>query len=351
MTSAIPPAVQTRERMERLLAGSSLTGLRIGLLRKGLPSERVPFGRIVAAGAETFALITPYKLPERQARELSPALRADLSARAKKMRLDAVITMEESGDALRLVDPHGRIVPGDILGQICAQFLEVQAVVAPSRVNSGLQQLGFKEVHLTEAVELDIWLLFSLQGAACGYDPEGVFYLSMDAPHPIEREILRDDLLPILAMLNEVKRMGSIGARLLVEPQRFTARIDLSQVVPRFKTDLDAALEQSLAALEVLMAEKIISAETTDTFRVEFMSGMLLHLIAEKGKLHVVIDATTPDVAEARLSLLVDAAPRLYGANEMRPDHPYLATGPLATTQSDGSSEVGPKTAPTDNCQ
>jgi hypothetical protein len=58
--------------MERLLAGSSLTGLRIGLLRKGLPSERVPFGRIVAAGAETFALITPYKLPERQARELSP---------------------------------------------------------------------------------------------------------------------------------------------------------------------------------------------------------------------------------------------------------------------------------------
>lgn len=213
--------------MERLLAGSSLTGLRIGLIRKGLPSERVPFGRIVAAGAETFALITPYKLPERQARELSPALRADLSARARKMRLDAVITMEESGDALRLVDPHGRIVPGDILGQICAQFLEVEAVVAPSRVNSGLQQLGFKQVHLTEAVELDIWLLFSLQGAACGYDPEGVFYLLMDAPHPIEREILRDDLLPILAMLNEVKRMGSIRARLLVEPQLFTAGIDL----------------------------------------------------------------------------------------------------------------------------
>ena len=259
--------------------------------------------------------------------------------------------MDESGNTLRLIDPHGRIVPGDILGQICAQVLDVEAVVAPSRVNSGLQQLVFKEVHLTEAVELDIWLLFSLQYVACGYDPEGVFYLSTDAPHPIEREILRDDLLPILAMLNEAKRLGSIGARLLLEPQRFNATIDLSQVVPRFKTDLDAALVQSLVALEATMAEKIISAEIADMFRVQFTSGMLLNLIAEKGKLHAVLDTTTAEVAEARLSQLIDAAPRLYGANEMRPDRLYVTTGPLATTQYDVSSEVGVKTAPTDNCQ
>ena len=308
--------------MERLLAGNSLTGLRIGFLRKGLPSEQVPFGRIVATGAETFALITPFKPPAREARELSPALRADLSARAQKLRLDALITMEESGDALRLIDPHGRIVPGDILGQICAQFLDVEGVVAPGRVNSGLQQLGFKEVHLTEAAELDIWSLFSLQRTACAYDPEGVFYLSMEAPHPIEREILRDDLLPILAMLNEAKRMGGVGARLLVEPQRFTATIDLSHVVPRFKADLDAALEQSLAALEAIMAEKIISAKITGMFRVQFASGMLLHLISKKGKLHAVVDTASSEVAEARLSQLIDAAPRLYGTVEMRPDRP-----------------------------
>jgi hypothetical protein len=85
-------------------------------------------------------------------------------------------------------------------------------------------------------------------------------------------------------------------------------------------------------------------------FRVQFTSGVLLHLIAENGKLHAVVDTTTSEVAEARLSLLNDAAPRLYGANEMRPDRSYVTTGPLATTQSDASSEVGVKTAPTGDC-
>lgn len=63
--------------------------------------------------------------------------------------LDAIVSMDGDGDRPLLTDAKGEVVPGDVLGQITAKLMGAEVVVTPVSSNTGVTQLGFKQVLTT----------------------------------------------------------------------------------------------------------------------------------------------------------------------------------------------------------
>lgn len=217
---------------------------------------------------------------------------AQASAWAMEHRFDAILSTDGDADRPLIGDETGTWMRGDVVGILCAQYLQADVVVTPVSSNTAAEKCGsFASVSRTKiGSPYVIAGMQSAQGArpdavVVGYEANGGFLTGSD----IQRGQLaltalptRDAVLPILALLAlsgaAAGRMSQLGAAL---PGRFTA----SDRIQNVAADASARLIDTLgndgiqaARLMAPASGAVVSQDSTDGLRLTFANGDVVHL-------------------------------------------------------------------------
>jgi phosphomannomutase len=244
-------------------------------------------------------------------------------------RLDALVSTDGDGDRPLLADDTGRIIPGDILGQITARVTGAEAIVTPITSNTGAELSG----HFGRLIRTKVGSPFVIAGMEvaggriAGYEANGGFLLGFDAAlhGPLPRLMTRDSLLPLVAVLACVPRGAVLSALIATEPARATA----ADRIPDFAWDRSARLLAGLAddpafrdALLAKVSERFAHMDRLDGVRITCASGAVIHLrpSGNAPELRVYVEADELDRAKAMLHAIKVAV-----KDGMWPDFPSKA--------------------------
>lgn len=280
----------------------ALGGLRIGLWSHSavgfdlLPALFADLGAAVIelGRTDTFLAVDTEALPA--------ALRQKLSGWVRRHALDALISTDADGDRPLLADEQGRIVAGDVMGQITARFIGAETIVTPLTANSGVSAANpvAKVIRTKVGSPHVLAAMQAHSGKTIGYEANGGFLLGFDAALPagnLPALATRDSLLPLLATLCAARKTG-LSQLVANQPQRFTAT-DRLQNAPR---DVSTAVLARLAIPDSLttflspLGEALQSIDQTDGIRIHLASDRTLHLRASGNapELRVYVEAETP---------------------------------------------------------
>lgn len=283
LASADPgPAFVARYRSA--YGAGALAGRRIGVWSHSAVGRDLLIGTLGALGAEVVELGRSEVFIPVDTEALAPEARAMLAEAARAHRLAAIASTDGDGDRPLLADAAGRVIGGDLLGQITARSLGAQVVVTPVSSNSGVERMGFARVIRTRIGSP--FVIAGIEGAGggrvVGYEANGGFLLGFDAQGPagpLPRLMTRDSHLPILAPLVAAGQGGAGGLAALVAalPARFTAADRLAGVPSDRAAALVAALTADPAPLAARLGA-VQAADTTDGLRLTLATGRIVHL-------------------------------------------------------------------------
>ena len=304
----------------RTAFGQALDGMRIGLYAHSAVGRNLMVELLAGLGAEVSVLGYSDVFIPVDTEAVSPNLRDQIRDWAATAYFDAVVSTDADGDRPLVADEQGRIVPGDVLGQIAAAMLQAEAVVTPISSNTGVEAGGkFGRVVRTRiGSPYVIAGMEEAGGRVVGYEANGGFLLGYDAQGPagpLPRLVTRDAVLPMLCCLAAARDSG-VAALVAQQPPRFTAA-DRLQDVP---TERSAALVASLAAdaeARAVFLARLSGAETghstLDGLRMTLADGRIVHLrpSGNAPELRLYVEAETAERAaatlEAGLSILPEA--------------------------------------------
>jgi phosphomannomutase len=291
--------------------GDALAGLRIGVYAHSAVGRDLLAEALTALGATVVDLGRSAVFIPVDTEAVAPGTRQQLVQWAAAHGLDAIVSTDGDGDRPLMTDASGRIVPGDILGQITAAALGAEIVVTPVSSNTGVEASGrFARVLRTRiGSPYVIAGMEAAPGRTVGYEANGGFLLGFAAKGPagpLPPLMTRDSLLPLVAPLALARAAGGLAALVAAQPARFTAA-DRLQDVP---TDRSAALVARLsgdAAARAAFLAGFGGAETTvdrtDGLRMTLDSGCIVHLrpSGNAPELRLYIEAASPDAASQML--------------------------------------------------
>ena len=273
------------DRIVSAFGPGALSGLRVGLWSHSAVSRDLLAKALAELGAEVVEVGRSDAFIPVDTEAVAPEARAQIAGWVAENRLDALVSTDGDGDRPLLADGEGRVVPGDILGQITAAAVGAEVVVTPVSSNSGADLSGrFARVIRTKiGSPYVIAGMAEAGGRVAGYEANGGFLLGFDATGiaaPLPALMTRDSLLPIVATLAEARRAGSVAARVAEEPARFTAADRLENVAPEASAALLARLDapEALTALLDGIGESPARVERTDGLRITCGSGRVVHL-------------------------------------------------------------------------
>ncbi len=296
-------------RMRAAYGPEALAGQRVGVWSHSAVGRDLLIATLRALGGEVIELGRSDTFIPIDTEAVSSEARAFLAAAAAEHGLVAIASTDGDGDRPLLADATGRVIPGDVLGQITAQALGAQTVVTPVSSNTGVAQMGFAQVIRTKIGSPFVIAAMAAAGAGrvVGYEANGGFLLGFDASGPaglLPRLMTRDSHLPIVAALVAAGAQG-LAALVAQGPQRFTAADRLQEVPSARTAALVAALAQDPEALLApLGAGGVQSLDLTDGLRLTLSSGRIVHLrpSGNAPELRLYTEAERADLAEALLA-------------------------------------------------
>nr|UPO64964.1 phosphomannomutase [Vibrio fluvialis] len=202
--------------------------------------------------------------------------------------LDAIFSTDGDGDRPLLADENGHWLRGDILGLLCSQALNVNALAVPVSCNSVIDHWhGFDSVIRTKigspyVIEELVKLAKSYRVVA-GFEANGGYLLGSDVD--INGNILnalptRDAILPVLMVL---VYSGENGISSLVN--KLPSRVTYSDRIQNFPNEnsqqiLKFVVENPLIFLEKLGFSQVVieSIDMTDGVRLLMSNKDVIHL-------------------------------------------------------------------------
>ncbi len=314
-----PETVQDTTAGERWVARyvtafgpAALAGLRLGVWSHSAVSRDLLRAAVQALGGTAVDLGRSDLFIPVDTEAVSPEARAALETWAAAGGLDAILSTDGDGDRPLLADAAGRVVPGDVLGQITAAVLGAGVVVTPVSSNTGVEAGGkFARVIRTKiGSPFVIAGMETAGGRVVGYEANGGFLLGFAAQGPagpLPPLATRDSLLPLVAPLSQARAAGGLAARVAAEPPRFTAADRLEQIpVERARALLEgfadpARLAEFPAALGETATGRI---DRTDGLRMALASGRILHMrpSGNAPEFRLYVEAETPAAAQDLLA-------------------------------------------------
>ncbi|MEE4186969.1 MAG: phosphomannomutase [Roseobacter sp.] len=269
----------------------------LGRILRGLGADVIPLGR-----SETFIPV--------DTEAVDPQIAAQIRTWVTEHGLDALVSTDGDSDRPLLADETGRIVPGDVMGQITAEYLQADVVVTPISSNSGVVQKGFAEVRRTRIGSP--FVIAGMAGAAraVGYEANGGFLLGFAAQGPagpLDPLLTRDCVLPLVAVL-VAARGGPVSARVAKEPAIFTQADRLQEVPTEASRSLVDTLSQSAQARHAFLAPlgvtQTSAPDLTDGLRLPLDGDRTLHIrpSGNAPELRLYVEANTPDAASSLLA-------------------------------------------------
>lgn len=207
---------------------------------------------------------------------------------------DALLTADGDGDRPLLVDEKGRVVRGDILGILVAQYLRADSISTPVSSNTALEKSGgFDFIERTKIGSPHV--IASMLKAAgsgykrvVGYEANGGFLTANNMVSPetgAELKALptRDAALPLVAALLLAKESGARLSELIARlPPRFTC----SGIIRNFPSEVGRVVVGRFVREGRKHADKYFAAvfgaaeslDLTDGARITFAGGNIVHL-------------------------------------------------------------------------
>ena len=210
---------------------------------------------------------------------------------AEEYDFDAIISTDGDADRPLIGDERGEWLRGDVVGILCAQYLQADVVVTPVSCNTALEKCGsFKRVIRTRIgspyviAEMEI----SQQDGndvVIGYEANGGFLLGSAVLRDgrcLAALPTRDAVLPILALLVMSREKECMLSHLAQElPARYTASDRVQKIGAEASLSLIDSLLKSAELMKQVMGRQcgeIALIDQTDGLRVTFGSGEIVHL-------------------------------------------------------------------------
>ena len=203
-------------------------------------------------------------------------------------QLDAIFSTDGDGDRPLVADEHGEWLRGDILGLLCADALDIEALAIPVSCNTAVASCGyFEKVALTRIgspyVIAEFAVLAKNYQRIAGFEANGGFLLGSDIEVNDQRLAAlptRDAVLPFLMLLAAAGK-GSISSLVSALPSRYTH----SDRIQNFATARSQAiLAEGIADPQVLLTKlgltdgTVSVVDTTDGLRMTLSNGVVIHL-------------------------------------------------------------------------
>ena len=311
LTNAMPGANYVA-RYTSAFGSAALSGQRIGVWAQSAVGRDLLIETLAGLGAEVVEIGRQDDFLPVDTEAVDAPTRAMLAEAVVSHRLQALVSTDGDGDRPLMVDDAGRILPGDVLGQITACALGAQIVVTPVSSNTGVDALGFDQVIRTRIGSP--FVIAGMEGAGharvVGYEANGGFLLGFDVygpAGPLPRLMTRDSCLPIIAPLIRSRPAG-LAALVARGPQRFTAADRLENVATAQSAALVAQLRDDPDAraefLHSLRATPQARIDLTDGLRMTLSSGRVVHLrpSGNAPELRFYTEAETPGAASKLLA-------------------------------------------------
>jgi phosphomannomutase len=217
-----------------------------------------------------------------------------LAAWVAEHNVDALASADGDCDRPLLVANDGKVIRGDILGILAADFLKADAIATPVSCNSALELSGkFANVRRTKIGSPFVIAAMNEaadEGAKCviGYEANGGFLTGSDIEldgcnGSLTKLATRDAILPILAALVSAKQSGKTVAELLSDlPPRVTG----SSLIRDFPSEDGQAITNIFAEGGEAVVSKYfadlfgdcIKLDMTDGARMTFADGSVVHV-------------------------------------------------------------------------
>lgn len=246
---------------------------------------------------------------------------------AQEKRFDAVLTADGDADRPLLGDERGQWLRGDILGILCARFLQAKYVATPVSSNTALEKAGFgAKIYRTKigspfviaAMQAALQEGGAHAGAIMGYEANGGFLLQTDVVYQgrvLKALPTRDAVLPMVAALCAAVERGVTLSALCAElPPRFTVSDRLKEM-PTAQSRLSIATlaqapqEGAQPLGFIALCGDITQVDETDGLRMTFADHAIIHLrpSGNAPELRVYVEAETQERAELILEKALGA--------------------------------------------
>lgn len=208
---------------------------------------------------------------------------------AEKHAFDAIVSTDGDGDRPLIGDENGEWLRGDVVGILCARYLNANVVVTPVSCNTAVELCGeFDQVlrtrigspYVIEGMKQVVDL-----GVIVGYEANGGFLLGTDVVRngrTLDALPTRDAVLPIVALLCMAHEQGCKVSELTESlPQRYTASDRLQDFETEKSHSIIAELHSVPVEIPMLMAPDAgshLNIDNTDGLRVTFTNGDIVHL-------------------------------------------------------------------------
>lgn len=232
-------------------------------------------------------------------------------------KLDAIFSTDGDGDRPLVSDESGEWLRGDILGLLCADALQIEALAIPVSCNTGIARCGrFAKVALTKIGSPYVIAEFSELAKEyqriAGFEANGGFLLGSDIElggRPLAALPTRDAVLPFLMLLAAAGK-GGISRLVSDLPQRFT-HSDRIKDFPTARSQ--AILVKGKTDPQVLLIKlgitniDVLSVDFTDGLRMALNDGRIVHLrpSGNAPELRCYVEANSASLAAETVSFLL----------------------------------------------
>ena len=229
---------------------------------------------------------------------------------AQEHQFDAIFSTDGDADRPLIGDESGQWLRGDVVGVLCAKYLNAEVVVTPVSSNSLTEKSGWFNTVIRTRIGSP-YVIAAMTHVdnqlVAGFEANGGFLLGNDVTHDgakLEALATRDAVLPMLAILAMVRQQGCKVSELVANlPNRYTFSDRLQNFPIEQSKYLLAWLQQDQLQAQALMAPDagaIVHVDVTDGFRVSFSTGDIVHLrrSGNAPELRCYAEASTPNLAQ-----------------------------------------------------
>lgn len=276
------------ERYTSLFDSALLSGKKIGIYEHSSAGRDLYAPLFETLGAEVIRLERSDVFVPIDTEAVSDEDSAKAKAWSEQYQFDCIFSTDGDGDRPLVSDEKGQWLRGDILGLLCADALNLQAIAIPVSCNTAIEKSGrFEHIVKTKIGSpyvIEAFAELSAQYSSMGgFEANGGFLLGSDVT--VNDTLLtalptRDAVLPALMLLSAAKDR-TISALVAELPKRFSA----SDRIKEFATERSLAIiangkENPQALVNALGYPQltVTDVNTTDGLRITLNNSDIIHL-------------------------------------------------------------------------
>lgn len=279
------------QRYVNYFSPNILAGMRLGFYQHSSVARDLLTELVQQLGAKVIPLGRTNEFVPLDTEAVAPADVARAKAWAQEHEFDAIFSTDGDADRPLIGDEHGHWMRGDIVGLLCAQYLQAMAVATPVSCNTSVEKCGsFAQVQRTRigspyVIEAMDQLQAAGVNAVVGFEANGGFLLGTELTHVAGGNLAplktRDAVLPILAILAMTKaKQCKVSALTQHLPARFTASDRLQSFPTQKSRELLQQFAENVDVLNALLKPLggvSQQLDQTDGLRITLTNGEIVH--------------------------------------------------------------------------